>query len=160
MKGVSPLLAGILLIAITVTVASMASGWFTSTITTSTSSTTNKTGQGLDCSGASVSIDNVFVIGTGQQLVNATVSILNNGQTDNLRIQSAQLYNVTGNNFTANNTATLSEDGVLNKGEIAILEFYNLSIAACPAAFLEVTVLTSCGGISDRFTSRPKCINS
>jgi len=64
MIGISPLLASIMLIAIVVTVGSLTSGWMTSTVRSVAASTTNKTETGLDCSGASVSIDNIYMVGS------------------------------------------------------------------------------------------------
>ncbi|MBI4019078.1 MAG: hypothetical protein HY364_02395 [Candidatus Aenigmarchaeota archaeon] len=152
MKGISPLLASIMLIAIVVTVASLTSGWVTSTVRSAAASTTNKTETSLDCSGASISIDNIYIVGNAS--ASARVVVRNNGQSDGMTIQSAQIYNTTGNNFTANNTPLTS----LNVGTIATLTFFPVNLSTCPNAFSELRVTTSCGGISDVFNDRPRCL--
>ncbi|MBI4014678.1 MAG: hypothetical protein HY365_01855 [Candidatus Aenigmarchaeota archaeon] len=153
MKGISPLLASILLIAITVAVASMASGWFTSTIRASTASTTNRTTTALDCSGASIAIDNLFITGTTGFGSAAKAIVRNNGQVDGLTILSAQLYNTTGANFTASSMPITS----VNAGTIITLSIPQTNFSACPASFSRLVVTTNCGGISDTFTGTPVC---
>ena len=152
MKGVSPLLSGILLVAITVTVASLASGWFTSTIRASTDTATNRTDAGLLCSGASISIDNLFITGTSSATV--TASVRNTGQTDTLALQNAQIFNSTGSNFSATNINTSTK---LNKGEVFTLSFVTASFDSCPGSFSELLITTNCGGITDKYTGTPKC---
>lgn len=151
MKGISPLLASILLIAITVAVASMASGWFTSTIRTSTASTTNRTNTALDCSGASISVDSVYITGTTSATIKAIVR--NNGQIDGMTIIGAQAFNTTGGNFSATGLPVVS----VNQGTITTLSFVPGNFAACPASFTSLVVTTNCGGITDTFTGTPTC---
>ena len=115
MKGISPLLASILLIAITVTVASIVSGWTTSTFSSSQNEVSNRTASALSCSSSAITINNVF-IGAGN---NGTASVIvqNSGNVDNLAVTSGQLYDRLGNNFSANNTLTL------NVGQMGTLTF-------------------------------------
>ena len=153
MKGISPLLASILLIAITVAIASLASGWFTSTIRASTTATTNRTNTALDCSGASIAIDNLFITGTTGFGSAARAIVRNNGQIDGLTILSAQLYNTTGANFTASSTPITG----VNAGGIITLAIPQTNFSSCPAAFSRLVVTTNCGGISDTFTGTPVC---
>ena len=79
--------------------------------------TDNITDTGLLCSGASMSIDNVF-INSGNN-GSATVTVKNDGQIDNLIIKSGQIFDKLGNNFTFNNT----EEITLNRGELGNLNF-------------------------------------
>ncbi|MBI4018689.1 MAG: hypothetical protein HY364_00360 [Candidatus Aenigmarchaeota archaeon] len=151
MKGISPLLASIMLIAIVVVVGSMTSGWMTSTIRGAQASTTNKTETGLQCSGASISIERVYVTGTSAATV--TASVRNSGLTDGLVIQSAQIFNSTGSNFTSSSTPVTAFD----RGEVETLTFPNVNFASCPGAFSELRITTGCGGIADVFTDRPSC---
>ncbi|MBS3054267.1 MAG: hypothetical protein J4431_01910 [Candidatus Aenigmarchaeota archaeon] len=151
MKGVSPLLASIMLIAIVIVVGAMTSGWMTSTVRSAQASSTNKTDTGLQCSGASISIEKVYVTGTAAATV--TASVRNSGLTDGLVIQSAQIFNTTGSNFTSSSTPVTAFD----RGEIETLTFRNVNFASCPGAFSELRVTTSCGGIADFFTDRPSC---
>ena len=151
MKGVSPLLASIMLIAIVVVVGTLTSGWFTSTVRSAQSSTTNKTDTGMQCSGASISIEKVYVTGTSG--ATAAVSVRNSGLTDGLVIQGAQLFNSTGSNFTSSSTPITAFD----RGDVETLRFTNVNLASCPGSFSELRVTTGCGGITDRFTSAPTC---
>ena len=117
MKGISPLLSGILLIAVTVTVGSMVSGFTSSTFTDVGRTTDNITDSGLLCSGASISINRVFIDGGNNG--SAIVSIKNDGQIDNMIIKSAQIFDKLGNNFTFNNTDEIT----LNRGDIKTISF-------------------------------------
>ena len=151
MKGISPLLASILLIAITVAVASLASGWFTSTIRAATTATTNRTNTALDCSGASVSVDSIYITGTTSAAIKAVVR--NNGQIDGMTIVGAQAYNTTGGNFSATGLPVVS----VNQGSIVTLSFVPGTFVVCPTSFASLVVTTNCGGISDTFTGIPTC---
>ena len=154
MIGISPLLASIMLIAIVVTVGSLTSGWTTSTVRSVAASTTNKTETGLDCSGASVSIDNIYMVGSNNPASTATAVVRNNGQTNGMTISSAQIYNTTGSNFTSTSTPVTG----VNVGNIVTLSFVPVNISSCPNSFFEMRVTTNCGGISDVFNDRPKCL--
>src|SRR3989338_2717765 len=154
MIGISPLLASIMLIAIVVTVGSLTSGWTTSTVRSVAASTTNKTETGFDCSGASVSIDNIYMVGSNNPASTATAVVRNNGQTNGMTISSAQIYNTTGSNFTSTSTPVTG----VNVGNIVTLSFVPVNISSCPNSFFEMRVTTNCGGISDVFNDRPKCL--
>ncbi|MBI4014886.1 MAG: LamG domain-containing protein [Candidatus Aenigmarchaeota archaeon] len=123
MNGISPLLASILLIAITVTAATIVSGWTTSALATAQRGTDNKTSSALACSSAALAIDSVFI--TPGNNATASVVVRNSGSVDNLVVSSAQLYDKLGNNFSTINTLTL------NVGQTGTLSFrmpYNNNI--------------------------------
>ena len=147
------MLAGILLIAITVTAASLASGWITSTVRGTTDTVTNRTDTSLLCDGASISIDNVFIVGTVNP-ANVTVVVRNNGLINGMIVQNIQLYNTTGTNFTSVDVPITNID----RGDvISVTNFNDANLTACPASFSRVLVTTNCGGIEDTFTAVPKC---
>ncbi len=156
-KGVSALLAAVLLIAVTVAIATLVMGWL-ATITRATQVTvSNRTVEAVDCSSASLVIDEVYI----DSGINQTqrVIIRNSGQTDNLQIIAAQIYNSTGGNFSANSLPIQN----FNRGNVTTLVFIdrlaNITVVdSCPGAFSRVLVSTNCGGVSAEFTGTPKCI--
>ena len=150
MKGISPLIAAVLLIAFTVAIATLIAGWFSTLTRTTTASVTNKTDIAVDCAGAGITIDQVYVEPGTTKTARATVR---NTGLATLSLVSAQLFNTTGNNFT---TST-SLPATLNRGNITSLVF-SVNVSACPGSFSRVLVTTSCGGVESTFDSTPKCI--
>ncbi|MBI2076726.1 MAG: hypothetical protein HYT72_05765 [Candidatus Aenigmarchaeota archaeon] len=156
-KGISPLLASVLLIAVTVAIATLVAGWLSTTVRTSQITVSNRTIEATECTGASIVIDDVYI----DAGVNQTqrVIVRNAGQSDNMQIISAQLYNITGGNFSAR---SLPLTGFM-KGNVTTLIFNDTIIGptivdTCPGGFSKVIVSTNCGGVSAEFTSTPKCI--
>ena len=73
MKGISPLIAAVLLIAFTVSIATIIIGWFTTFVRTTTGNVTESTEETLGCSVASISIEHVYLNGTaGNGVVKST----------------------------------------------------------------------------------------
>ncbi|MBI4450354.1 hypothetical protein HY642_00120, partial [Candidatus Woesearchaeota archaeon] len=116
-KGISPLLAGVVLVGMTVAIAVLVSGWLSTTITTSQRTVANRTVFATDCTTAEIVIDNVYSEAGHNRTARAVVR--NAGQTDGLQISAAQLYDRLGSNFTT----TASLPITLNKGQIAIVNF-------------------------------------
>ncbi|MBI2971035.1 MAG: hypothetical protein HYY37_01300 [Candidatus Aenigmarchaeota archaeon] len=151
MKGISPLLAAVLLIAVTVAIATLVMGWVSTTVRTTQTTVSNKTVEAVDCSSAGLVIDDVYIASTGTTAP-ARAIVRNSGYIDGLTLISAQFYNSTGGNFT-----TTTSLGDLSKGQIATLAF-TVSVGSCPTNFGEVIVTTSdCGGISAVFDRTPHC---
>src|SRR3989338_6986080 len=148
-KGVSPLIAAVLLIAFTVAIATLVMGWFSTLTRTTTTTVTNKTTESIACSSAQLSIDDVYI------RLNATESdvhvIVKNPGFTPLGITSLQAYNTTGSNFSTGFSA-----GTMTKGSIVS---YNITLASIPtcATFSKVIVTSNCGGIADTFEGTPKC---
>ncbi len=120
-KGISPLLATVLLIATTVVVSTMVAGWLSSTTSATQTTVANRTSEGVACAAAEIIIDDVYS-GAGSASV-ARAIVRNSGGSDNLAITSAQLYDKFGNNFTSVSSLPVN----LNKGQMATLNF-NYSI--------------------------------
>ncbi len=116
-KGISPLLATVLLIAITVATTTMLSGWISSTMSTTQTTISNRTSEGVACAAAEIIIDDVYT-GKGSGGIARTI-VRNSGMTDNLAITSAQLYDRIGHNFTSTSSLPIS----LSKGQITTLNF-------------------------------------
>jgi flagellin-like protein len=148
MKGVSPLVATVMLIVIVVSLVALISGWLTTMMTDTRETVSNRTGEGVRCTGASVSIESVYITENSTAGV-ASMIVKNNGIVDELSIISAQIYNSSGYNFTAS-TALPDTDFV--RGAVKTIRFENVSLADC-AAFSQAVVATNCG--SDRFKAKP-----
>ena len=151
MKGISPLLAAILLIAVTVSIATLVMGWVSTVVRGSQATVENRTTEAVNCASAGISIDDVYV--TAGSSGTARVIVRNSGQADDLAIQSADIYNRTGSNFGADGLTILDFD----RGEVVTLTFSLVSTGSCPSDFVEAIVSTDCPGISAKFSSRPKC---
>ena|SRR3989344_5682509 len=150
-KGLSPLIAAVLLIAITVAIGTLIGGWFSTFTRTTTDKVSNRTTEAIDCTSANINIEDVYVI-AGLNGVTRVI-VKNTGFSDDMTIQSAQAYNKTGSNFTGSGTPITNFD----KGGLVTIVFSGTSIPSCPADFSKVVVTTTCGGISDTFGGTPKC---
>ena len=148
-KGISPLIAAVLLIAFTVAIATLVMGWF-STLTRSTTATvSNKTTDAVACSNAGIGIDDVYIRLNATES-DARVIVKNTGFTS-ITVTSLQVYNTTGHNFS-----TGFGTGTLAAGAVAV---YNISLARIPtcATFSKAVVTSNCGGVADTFESTAKC---
>lgn len=154
MKGVSPLVASVLLIVIVVTIAALITSWITQFTKGSQQVITNRTDVALDCSGAAISIQDVYVANGSAGTIRVLVK--NDGLAGGLSIISGQALNKTGSNFTASNLPVRNFD----IGSLATVVFANVSMATCDA-FSQVIVASNCGGVLDTFSSpprSPKCV--
>jgi flagellin-like protein len=150
MKGVSPLVASVLLLAIVVSISVIIGGW-TSTLTKDTTSTvSNRTSEAVQCSAADITIESVYI--TNGTSGTARAQVRNQGFL-NITLTSAQLINRTGHN--ASTTTTL---GTLAKGEIMQISFSGVGVPSCPSDFSKLIVTSTCGGVSHVFTGSPSCV--
>lgn len=147
-KGVSPLVATVLLIVIVVSLVAIISGWLNSFMTDTRETVTNRTDASVQCTGASMNIETVYVNFANGTAANARAIVKNDGVADRVSIVSAQIYNTTGANFTAN----LSSSD-FPPGTIKTLTFENVGISSC-SAFSQVVVSTQCS--SARFKTAPE----
>lgn len=149
-KGISPLIASVLLIAIVVTVAGILLGWGGAFIKVLQQTSENKTFTTVDCSGANIDIDEVYLVnGT---LGRARVVVKNTGVVDDLIITQGVLFNRTFGNFSATNLPIMG----FSRGDIEIVIFDNVSAVKC-GDFSSVTVSASCPDASDTFSGSPVC---
>ncbi|HLC76960.1 MAG TPA: archaellin/type IV pilin N-terminal domain-containing protein [archaeon] len=152
MKGISPLIASVLLIAFTVSIATLVSGWF-STLTRSTTTTvSNKTSESISCSNAQISIEDVYISAGSVATGSARVIVKNNGYTT-IGVNGLQIYNTTGQNFSSG----FSPVSTFDAGAIQTFSIVNVSVISCPSTFSKVIVTSNCGGITDTFDGAPKC---
>jgi flagellin-like protein len=150
-KGISPLLAAVLLIAVTVSIGTLVMGWLGTIMRSTQTEVSNTTTEAVDCSSAGIIIEDVFLSSGFNKT--ARVIARNSGFLDGMQIISAQIYNRTGSNFSASSLPVTN----LNKGNLTTLSFSpNATIVnACPDDFSRVIVSTNCG--STEFTAVPSC---
>ena len=150
MKGISPLLAAVLLIAVTVAIATLVMGWISTVTRTTQVAVSNKTTEAVNCASAAVVIGDVYI---NTAAGTATVIVRNSGQSDDLTIASAILVNVSGNSVLPAESLPVTD---FDKGEIQTFTYTSTGINAC-ANFSRAIVSTNCGGISATFDRTPKC---
>jgi flagellin-like protein len=153
MKGISPLVAAVLLIAITVSIGTLVGGWISTFTRDTTDTVSNRTTEAVDCTSANLNIEDVFSTEGDPINGSARVIIKNTGFSDSMTIQGADVYNISGGNFTAEGLPISN----FNRGALRTLVFNNVSIRSCSGDFSKVVVTTTCGGIDDTFEARPKC---
>jgi flagellin-like protein len=151
MKGLSELISSVLLLVLTITIAVIIFTFYQSNVTTTTEKVGNKSGEAIDCTSGNINIEDVFI--TNGTTGSVRVIVRNAGFTT-LDINSAQVYNRTGSNFSSSMIPLTN----FEKGSIATLVFENVSIEACPLQFSKAIVTTSCGGVSDTFDGTPNCV--
>lgn len=148
-KGISPLISAVLLIVIAVSISALIFTWAGGFVKSAQTTVSNRTGESVECSGASISIQDVYL--TNGTSGSARAVVKNEGLTDSLTITSGQLFNRTGGNFTANNTPISG----FNTGDVAVVIFRNISVEKC-SDLSQVIVTSNCGGVSDTFLVRNK----
>ncbi len=145
------MVAAVLLIAVTVSIATLVSGWLTTMFQSTQITLSNVTTTAVNCMSASVVIDDVYISagapGSGRVIVR------NSGQADDLAIQSAYIYNRTGEAFSAAGLPVTDFD----RGEVVTLMFNAVTVVSCPGDFIEAIATSDCPGISGKFSARPKC---
>jgi len=139
MKGVSPLVAAVLIIAFTVSVSMIVMGWFSTFIRGTTANVSGTTQEALACQVASINIEHVYASGN-----TATIVVKNTGFTD-LNV-TGLLVNTTGGTCTFSTTE-------VPKGSVKSLQNTSCSILPNCNAFDRAVVTTNCGGVSDTVTS-------
>jgi len=144
MKGVSPLVAAVLLIAFTVAVSMIVMGWFSTFVRGTTANISGTTEEAIGCNVASISIEHVYVpasgTGTGKIIVK------------NTGFKDLQVYGL-----IANDTGSICKSSTavsVPKGSIGVIEISNCgSMGSNCVHFDRAVVTTNCGGVSDTVTS-------
>lgn len=143
-KGVSPLVASVLLIAMSVLVTGIIFGWIKGFSVERTDEITNRSEGLTECAGSGVAIDDVYLDFPGNK---SRVAVRNTGQLSE-RIVSAQMLNTRGLNATLLGNQTV----IIARGEIRIIEFsLNGTVEQC-ANFSQVRVASLCSSSAFRKT--------
>ena len=141
MKGISPLIASVLLLAFTMSISMIVMGWFSSFTRVTTENVSYSSTQAVSCSAASVSIERVYVTGTS-----ASIIVKNDGFSN---------LNITGVIVNSTGGTCLSSSVYLTKGNITSLTLtgcYGITAVSC-TGFSRAVVNTNCGGVEDTVTS-------
>ncbi len=150
MKGISPLIATVILIVIVISIAAIITTFATNITRESQDRIENRTQKSVDCSGGEIRIRDVYL-----QPGNYTRAIVENvGLVGGLSISSAQVINATGYNISATNLPINNFD----IGDIETVIFANLSGVSSCANFSQVVVSTSCPSVNARFKGTPTCV--
>lgn len=140
-KGVSPLIASVLLIAFTVSVAMIVMGWFSGFVRTTTENVSGVSQQAVGCSTAVVNLDKVYIDNT----TNIARMIVRNEGGVSLTV-TGMIVNTTGGSCSNTTGASISSGAI---GTVVM--------DSCPAmnssTFSKAIITTSCSGITDSVTS-------
>ena len=152
-KGISPLIAAVLLIAITVAIATLVTGWVSSVTRSTQASVENRTSEATYCASASIAIDQVYLVGNGT----ARVVVRNSGGADDLVLSNVTVFNATGSQFSSAAVPITLDRGESYTFTISTTGIAVMHISGCPAAFSKALATTNCGGVSAAFDRTPKC---
>jgi flagellin-like protein len=148
MKGISPLIAAVLLIAFTVAIATLIMGWMSAYTRTTTSNVTSQSETAVECGSAAIKINHVYITGSFGSAT-GTVVVENTGFKDFTTV-NALIASTNGSTCSTGSSTTLS------KGEIK-----SITVGTdCPDAssFERAIVTTECGGVSD-YTDKTSDLN-
>lgn len=153
-KGISPIVATVLLIAFTLAVAGLLGGWLTSLTKTQTDTIEQGTTKAVNCSSAVIDIVNVICANSSQQL---KVAINNVGQNE---LWDFSVFAAVNNTFYSNSTGGPNSTNTLKLGEQVILVYgcdkntycannalvnkVRVTPGNCPQAYAEKTVNVRC----------------
>ena|SRR3989344_9409076 len=150
MKGLSPLIATVILIVIVVSIAAIITTFATNITRESQDRIENRTQKSVDCSGGEIRIRDVYL----QPGNYSRVIVENVGLVGGLSIGSAQVINATGYNISATNLPINNFD----IGDIETVIFANLSGVNSCSNFSQVVISTSCPSVNARFKGTPTCV--
>ena len=144
-KGVAPLVATVLLIAMALLIAGILMSWTTTLTKETTSSVSNRTGGVVDCTGSSIEIQSVFLDFTANK---SRVLVRNSGQRSDNIISGVMQNN---NGDTLNNLTVLPIS--IGRSEQKMVEF-NMTgkITAC-TNFSQVVISSDC--LYDTYNKKP-----
>jgi flagellin-like protein len=153
-KGLSPLVATVMLIAITLGVSALLGSWFTSTIKIETETIGESAAKQINCTGAILDIADVICSSTNQSL---KIALTNLG---NIELYNFSTLVKINNTFYDNSTGGPNAENPLGPGEQTILNYYcsntvycvanktvekiRISPSNCPQAWIESNIKRSC----------------
>jgi flagellin-like protein len=152
-KGLSPLIATVMLIAITLATSALIGAWFTSTIKVETEIIGESATKQINCTGALLDIVDVICSSTNQSL---KIALTNLGYIELYNFSTIVKIN---NTFYDNSTGGPTSTDPLNPGEQIILSYYcsnticignktvekvRVSPYNCPQAWTETNVRKTC----------------
>jgi flagellin-like protein len=133
-KGISPLIAVVLLIVATIAIATLIINWMSDYTKETTAAVGNTSSVAVECSSASIDIIENFG-GTGNGI---TAVVQNTGLVD------LTLSNVTGYDAMGNLCSFMTASQSLTKGQI-----YNAEDSDCTLTIKKIEAVTNCAGVGD-----------
>jgi flagellin-like protein len=144
MKGVSPLIAAVMLIAFVVTVSMVVMGWFSTFVRGVTQNVSESGQEAVGCATAAIELDHVYV----NTVSNTTQFIVKNIGGITLTVKGL-IVNTTG-------VACINNTGVsVPSGGVETLYFTDCK-GINSSTFSRAMITTSCAGIDDTVTSTSK----
>lgn len=135
-KGISPIIASVLLLAVTITVVSVFMGWAPNIADTVTDSAENQTLHRINCDKASININSAFY---NSSSTNLTVSVRNNGRIALEKVSLAA--------FDANDRVLEQKTGL----NLSSSELNDTVIDMSEEPSYVEAYTDKCGSISDKF---------
>jgi flagellin-like protein len=152
-KGLSPLIAVVLLIAITVSIVAIMSTWVTTLTKSETGTITNKTGSSTACIDSNLAITNVYMDAAGNV---SRIVVRNSGHADDT-IASASLMNKDGAEAPNLSSFPIS----FPQGSIKTIMFnvtnFNLTNETTVCQDFSRAIVSTACGTYDTFTGTPDC---
>ncbi len=137
-KGISPLIAAVLLIAFTIAIATVIMGWMSTTTRATTGTITTKTATAVDCSDASIQIKHVYI---------------NNNTSDGIFVCNTGFKDLTVDGVIYSTTGATCDGTAANISAGACGMVSSPSCSAVNAStFDRAVVSTDCGGVTDTLT--------
>lgn len=150
MKGISPLVASVLLIAFTVSISTLIMGWFSTFARTTTSNVSSSAAEAIACNSAGVNIEHVYIVNGSNP--NVTTILVHNVGFYTINV-TGMVINTTGG--VCSNSTPVS----LAKGNYTTIQMIGCNIfPGAKAQFSRAVVTTNCGGVDDT-TSDPNDVN-
>jgi flagellin-like protein len=156
-KGISPLIAAVLLIVFVIGLGTVILAWLNTYAKDTTVDTTEKTDVIISCSGAIVEIQSLYLLnGTAANEQDIKMVVSNRG-TPTIFLREASLYNRTGDVCNLDIPTEYIENGVETGSSVTLsidgcAHFLNNDLGDCSDLDLAV-ITTSCDGTRDRIRS-------
>ncbi|MDI6825892.1 MAG: hypothetical protein QMD36_01705 [Candidatus Aenigmarchaeota archaeon] len=145
-KGLSPLLATVMLIAITLAISALLGNWFTSITRTQAEIVEKTATKQINCTGALLSITDIICSSKTQQL---KVAISNLGDIELYDFSTLAKVN---NTFYENSTVGPNSTLPLNPGEQSILTYFCSNVSYCVSNATVESVRVSPGNCPSAWT--------
>lgn len=147
-KGISPLIASVLLIVFTISIATLIVTWLNNYTASTTEEVDQSNQQFLECSKQRPLIDNVFANSSSSTKPIVRVAVRNAG-TDSFTLKSLQVFGEDGTTCTGFGV----NDRVMTVGNSSVFNFTEACAVNC-TTFQLARVTTTCGPSSNEFAAK------
>lgn len=152
MKGISPLFASVLLVAMTITIGALISSFYRGSFSVISDEAESQRLETVECNYKEIEISDVS-IDTSVSDQKIIITITNTGK-GNITLVDANIYDKTGEKCTFD-----ANGQVLETGESKVYQNTTGCAIFSPQCsdFSHVFVTTSCGNVYDTFRTKPDC---